>query len=176
MSLYGIKCKIGGLPCGIVMRGTANGTYLLTFEREYASLEAIEAIDWDNLTVEGTSVLPVGYGFQLDGISYNSNTRSWQVTIQVAEQYLGDVTGYQAQVEELNTSLTEQTAKVAAQEAQIAELQTQLAEADELAVALYEAQEASSETAETEAAAETETTETAGSDATSADNSDEEAT
>ena len=43
MSLYGDKFKIGGLSCGLVLRGGANGEYRVVFEREYASLEQIEA-------------------------------------------------------------------------------------------------------------------------------------
>ena len=41
MSLYGEKFKIGGLSCGLVLRGSANGEYRVVFEREYASLEQI---------------------------------------------------------------------------------------------------------------------------------------
>ena len=47
MSLYGEKFKIGGLSCGLVLRGSANGEYRVVFEREYASLEQIEALEWD---------------------------------------------------------------------------------------------------------------------------------
>ena len=36
MSLYGEKFKIGGLSCGLVLRGSANGEYRVVFEREYA--------------------------------------------------------------------------------------------------------------------------------------------
>ena len=46
MSLYGEKFKIGGLSCGLVLRGGANGEYRVVFEREYASLEQIEALEW----------------------------------------------------------------------------------------------------------------------------------
>lgn len=37
MSLYGTKLQIGGVTCGIVMRGSGNGKYLAVFEREFAS-------------------------------------------------------------------------------------------------------------------------------------------
>ena len=47
MSLYGSSIQISGVPCGLVTRGGSNGTYLAVFEREYASLEDIEAIPWD---------------------------------------------------------------------------------------------------------------------------------
>ena len=46
MSLYGETLKIGGVVCGLVLRGRSNGEYRAVFEREYASLEEIEAINW----------------------------------------------------------------------------------------------------------------------------------
>ncbi len=135
MSLYGNKRKICGVPCGLVLRGSVNGQYKAVFEREYASLEAIEAINWDRPEVEGDSVLPAGYGFTVEDISYSSANRCYTVTLQVAEQYLGDVAGYQAQVAEL-------TAEAAEKANTIQTLEDQLAEADEALIALYEAQEA----------------------------------
>ncbi len=133
MSLYGKKYNIDGVPCGMILRGGANGRYQAVFEREYASLEEIEAINWARPTVEGDSPLPAGYGFTVEDISYSSATRSYTVTLQVAEQYLGDVAGYAAQVEELE-------ADVAGKEAAIRSLEDQLAETDEALIALYEAQ------------------------------------
>ena len=101
MSLYGDKFKIGGLSCGLVLRGGANGEYRVVFEREYASLEEIEALNWDPPTIEGECILPAGYGFTVKDIQYSASTRSYHVVLQVGTQYLGDVTGYQAQVTEL---------------------------------------------------------------------------
>lgn len=135
MSLYGTKVQIGGVPCGLVLRGAVNGQYQAVFEREYAALEDIEAIDWDQPVVEGESILPSGYGFTVEDISYNSATRCYTVTLRTARQYLGDVTEYQEQVAELTERMTRR-------EAEIAGLQSQLAEADEAAIALYEALEA----------------------------------
>ena len=63
MSLYGTGLTIGGVTCGMVLRGSANGRYIAVFEREYASLEDIEAIDWSQPEVVGECVLPAGYGF-----------------------------------------------------------------------------------------------------------------
>ena len=65
MSLYGEKFKIGGLSCGLVLRGSANGEYRVVFEREYASLEQIEALEWDPPILEGECILPEGYGFMV---------------------------------------------------------------------------------------------------------------
>ena len=111
MSLYGEKFKIGGLSCGLVLRGGTNGEYRVVFEREYASLEQIEAIDWSQPEIEGESVLPAGYGFEVTDIRYNASTRSYTVALKVAAQYLGDVTGYQVQV----SALEEQVAALEAQ-------------------------------------------------------------
>ena len=100
MSLYGDKFKIGGLSCGLVLRGGANGEYRVVFEREFASLEQIEALNWDPPAIEGECILPAGYGFTVKDIQYSAATRSYHVVLQVGTQYLGDVTGYQAQVTE----------------------------------------------------------------------------
>ena len=108
MSLYGEKFKIGGLSCGLVLRGSANGEYRVVFEREYASLEQIEALEWDPPILEGECILPEGYGFMVKDIQYSAATRSYHVVLQVGTQYLGDVTGYQAQVTQLQGTITEQ--------------------------------------------------------------------
>ena len=55
MSLYGNRCSIGGLSCGMVLRGAANGEYRAVFERESASLEEIEGIRWDRPQIQGVS-------------------------------------------------------------------------------------------------------------------------
>ncbi len=144
MSFYGKKYKIDGVPCGLILRGSDNGRYQAVFEREYASLEDIEAIHWDRPAVQGDSVLPSGYGFEVVGITYDSGTRSYTVTLNVAKQYLGDVAGYAAQVEALE-------ADVAGKAAEIRALEGQLAETDEALIALYEAQAAQGEQTEEEA-------------------------
>ena len=140
MSLYGSKFKIGGLSCGLVLRGSVNGEYRAVFEREYASLEQIEALNWDPPTIEGECVLPAGYGFTVKDIQYSAATRSYTVVLQVAEQYLGDVTGYQAQVAELQGTITEQTGTIQTQQNTIAQqeetIQTQTATIDSQAAAI----------------------------------------
>ena len=120
MSLYGEKFKIGGLSCGLVLRGSANGEYRVVFEREYASLEQIEALEWDPPVLEGECILPEGYGFMVKDIQYSAATRSYHVVLQVGTQYLGDVTGYQAQVTQLQGTITEQAATIETQTATIA--------------------------------------------------------
>lgn len=43
MSLYGIETHICGVPCAMVLRGSANGQYQAVFERERAS-RALETV------------------------------------------------------------------------------------------------------------------------------------
>lgn len=128
MSLYGETCKIGGVVCGIVMRGAKNGEYQVVIEREYASLEEIEAIDWALPQVEGETVLPVGYGYTVTDILYSNAIRSYTVVLQVADQYLGDVTGYQSQVTELRQAVAGLEDTVTQKEQQLAEKDAALAE------------------------------------------------
>lgn len=136
MGFYGKDITIDGIVCGTLARGVANGEYLAVFEREHASLEQIEAINWAQPHVKCKraidKILPEGYGFTVERITYDSGCRAYTVTLRTAGQYLGDVTGYQArlaELEEVNTALT----------ADKASLEQQLAEADEAAIALYTA-------------------------------------
>lgn len=108
MGLYSANIKIDGIICGLVMRGLQNGQYIIVFEREHASLEQIEGINWSNPTVEGDTPLPIGYGYDIVNIEYHMNTQSYHVTIQTARQYLGDVTGYQAHISELEQKIETQ--------------------------------------------------------------------
>lgn len=144
MGFYGKDITIDGVVCGLLMRGAANGEYLAVFEREHAGLEQIEAINWERPAVrckrDCDKILPEGYGYRVRSITYDSGVRAYTVTFQVKEQYLGDVTGYQARIDTL--------------EAGKANLERQLAEADEAAIALYEAMAAGQGPAEGEEAAE----------------------
>ncbi len=89
----------------------ANGRYTVVFEREFASLEQIEAVNWDKPTVEyigphgSEDGLPEGYGFEVEDIRYRSSTKSFDVILKTASQYLGDVTGYQDQIDQLEAAL-----------------------------------------------------------------------
>lgn len=139
MSLYGRKIKIDGVVCGLILRDhTQNGRYSAVFEREYASLEQIEAINWAAPTVTGSDVLPEGYGFTMEKVTYDSGCWSFTVMLQTAKQYLGDVTGYQAQLEELQEAKAALEEKNAVLAADKTSLEQQLAEADEAAIALYD--------------------------------------
>lgn len=122
MSLFGTQVTVCGVPCAMVLRGAANGQYQAVFERERASLEAVEAIDWSRPVLEGDSLLPSGYGFAVEHIDYSSASRCYTVSLKVAEQYLGDVTGFQTQVEELTARSADQERRL---QEQAAALQSQ---------------------------------------------------
>lgn len=124
MSLYGSSVKIDGVPCGLVTRGAVNGQYLAVFERELAGLEQVEAINWARPTVEGTCILPAGYGFTVSDIRYSADIRSYTVVLRVGEQYLGDVTGYQVQVTELEDTVARQEAEIQEKDETIARLES----------------------------------------------------
>lgn len=125
MSLYGETWRIDGVSAGVILRGSVNGRYKVVIEREYAELPQIEAIHWEKPTVEHLRTdrpeetgLPEGYGFDVVRITYDSAARSYTVELQVASQYLGDVSGYQEQVAQLQSqveSLEEQAAAAQSQ-------------------------------------------------------------
>lgn len=119
---YGKQWIIDGVTAGPIDRvAGVNGCYTVLFERAYASIEEIESIDWSSPTVERIGVnrtvsLPEGYGFDVVKIEYWSNVKTYCVTLQTAAQHLGDVTGYQAEIAEKDST-------IAAQAAQLAELE-----------------------------------------------------
>ena len=100
MSHLGKRWKIDGLISGLIMRPVPGGNYKVAFEREFASLEQIEAINWSRPTVEyigphgSEPGLPEGYGFDVVKITYDSGCKTYYVELKTAKQYLGDVTGY----------------------------------------------------------------------------------
>ena len=136
MSCYSIEARICGVPCAMVRRGMGNGRYVAVFERCRAGLDQLETIRWDRPVIEPVEgracILPAGYGYEAKDIQYKWCTDTYEVTLEVQGQYLGDVTGYVAQVEELTT-------RSAGQRLEIARLRDQLSEADEALIALYEA-------------------------------------
>lgn len=104
---YSNKTIIDGIRCTVSpVGGLGSGKFRALFERELASLEQIEAIRWDMPQITGDSAgLPEGCGYQVDDITYAHGTRTYQVSFHVLTQYLGDVSGYQAQVAQLETDL-----------------------------------------------------------------------
>lgn len=128
MSLYPTNIKIDDVVCGVQMRG-ANGYYICIFEKEFASLDDLEGINWDNPAITGgDTVLPVGYGYEVVDISYKYSTQSYHVTIKVKTQYLGDVTAYVAQVDDLQSQVTEKNSQIQQLTAEKDTLTAQLAE------------------------------------------------
>lgn len=130
MSFFTKSWKFDGVQAAFVMRGSQNGRYLVKFEREFASLEDIEGINWAQPAIEHTNPqcpdefgLPAGYGFTVAGIIYDSRTKSYTVELQVAEQYLGDVTPYQEQIAQLESEAAEKDATIAEKEAAIKALE-----------------------------------------------------
>lgn len=130
MSFFTKSWKFDGVQAAFVMRGSQNGRYLVKFEREFASLEDIEGINWTKPAIELTNPqcpdefgLPVGYGFTVAGITYDSKTKSYTVELQVADQFLGDVTPYQEQIAQLESEAAEKDAAIAEKEAAIKALE-----------------------------------------------------
>lgn len=131
MSCYGTNFTVNGVGAGLALRGAGNGRYQVVFERECVGLEQIEALDWSRPDIQGTCILPRGYGFSVEDITYDHSRRAYTVHLQVGEQYLGDVTGYQDRIRSLETDL-------AAAARDLAQTSSQLEQADEQIMALYE--------------------------------------
>ncbi len=96
MGLYKNEITINGVKCGLVLRD--GDGYTAIFEREFANLEDIEGIQWDAPEVEGPSILPEGWGFEVKDITYAHSERCWRVRLALGKQHMGDVTGYQERI------------------------------------------------------------------------------
>lgn len=132
MSQLGIRWKIDGVPAAFITRGSGNGQYRVTFEREAASLEDIERIDWSRPAIqcvteaEGELGLPEGYSFELTDLRSQHACRQFVAELQTARQYLGDVTEYQAQIQALNETVADQQAAIKDQAARMAAMEDEL--------------------------------------------------
>ena len=154
MSLYGSKFKIGGVPCGMVLRMGTTGKYRATFEREYATLEQVEAICWDPPEIEGEGcILPVGYGFEVDRIEYDSNAMLFHVTVHTATQFYGDVSAYEAELNQLQGTIQEQESTIQEQESTIQTQQNTIAEKESTIAQQAETIETQTATIDSQAAA-----------------------
>lgn len=113
-----------------------NGRYSVDFSRNDATLEQIEAINWAKPTIKYVGPhgsepgLPEGYGFDVTKIEYLSNSKTYRVHLKVGSQYLGDVTGYQAQITELEAAAAEKDDTITAQAAQLTAAENDLAAAN----------------------------------------------
>ena len=136
MSKFGETWRIDGVTAAYIAAGSANGQYQVVFERSSAELTDIEGINWESPIVEplradcpALTGLPQGYGFTVTDITYDHSSRSYTVTVQVAKQYLGDVSAYTAQVSELEQQLSDLTEQMADAQAQAEQAQAQVIEA-----------------------------------------------
>lgn len=101
-------------------------------------MEQIEGINWAQPELTGNfDPLPAGYGFEVVGITYSSSDQTYRVRLRVLQQYLGDVTGYQAQVAELEGTVAEQTETIKAHEEAI-QLQEGMIQSQEDTIAVQE--------------------------------------
>ena len=123
---FGIRWKIDGVSAGPIDRVHGkNGEYRVIFERVYASLEDIETINLSQPAIEYVGVhksepgLPEGYGFEVLKIEYVSGTKHYVVSLKTASQYLGDVTGYQAQIADLESAAAEKDSTISTQATQL---------------------------------------------------------
>lgn len=141
-----LLCYIDGVPARYVWRSTYNdGRYTVKFGHD-VTLANLEAINWKNPAVvvpepksQHKTYLPVGVGFKLEELTYSSHPKEWTAEICITDRYLGDVTGYQAEIDTLET-------ESAAKDAQIAELQEDSAAKDAQIEALQEDGTAAAET------------------------------
>lgn len=138
MSHYGIKWRINGHRVGHCLR--LGDVYHVVFERCYKenTLESVESIDWTNVEVkevrpnEDPCILPAGYTFAVQDITYEKISNAFVVILTADKQYWGDVTPYQAQVEALTASVEGKTAELAEKDEQLAKKDEALAAANGL--------------------------------------------
>lgn len=129
---YGVSYKINGHRIGHIMR--LDNEYHLVFERCYEenTLEEIEKIDWQHVIVEPVREnypacdLPEGYSFVVKDINYLRNTDGFEVILEVDKQYWGDVTPYQAQIDELTAGAAEKDSQLAAKDAELAQKESEI--------------------------------------------------
>lgn len=126
MSLYGKKWSICGVPTGYIRRvGTKD--YEIHFEREYATIEDIESIDWQQPVIELLTgeecPLPAG-SFATTNISYNDPKKYYALFAELRAVCYGDVAAYAQELEQ--------------RRGENAALNEDLAEADSAVASLYE--------------------------------------
>ena len=75
----------------------------------------------------------------MEGIDYSYSLETWTVHLRTAKQFLGDVAGYQAQVEELEGRVSEREKTIQEQAEAIRELESRPDSGAELETALEKA-------------------------------------
>lgn len=112
---YGKKWTIDSIPMGFVQR-SGTEEYTVRFERENASLDQIEAINWERpeiaSLVDETCPLPRG-GFDVAGITYNHSERTFDVTLRLKAEFFGDVSAYAAELAEKTAAFNEREQTIA---------------------------------------------------------------
>lgn len=137
---FGANYSVNGHRTSGERRVDFNKGYSFLFERcfEENTLEEIEKIDWSHVTVKTLDAnyppcgLPEGYSFVVKDIQYIKCYDSFEVTIEVDKQYWGDVTPYQAQIDELTASAEEKDSQLAEKDEQLAKKDEALAAANGL--------------------------------------------
>ena len=56
--------------------------------------------------------LPFGYGFDLVDLRYQHSTQLFVAELQVSQQYMGDVSDYQVQIQHLTETIDQQSAQM----------------------------------------------------------------
>lgn len=148
MSHYGIKWRINGHRVGYCSR--FGDVYHVVFERCYEenTLESVESIDWTNIEVkevrpnEDPCILPAGYTFAVQDITYEKISNAFVVILTADKQYWGDVTPYQAQIAELTAASEAKDSELSEKNALIAEKEQQIAQKDSKIAEMADAEQA----------------------------------
>lgn len=130
---YSNNTRIDNIRCTVSpVGGLGSGKFRALFEREFASLEQIESIHWDSpQIIDDSAGLPESCGYAVEDISYDYHTKTYHVLFCVSTQYLGDVTGYQDRIAELENTLTETSSHVEQLEESLAGVQQEAHAAQE---------------------------------------------
>lgn len=143
------KPTVNGIPCNPGRVIGDNGHYIVRFDKADTTLEQVEAIDWEHPVLENAGDnLPSHYGYEVENISYLYRDNKFVVLLKVQEQYLGDVSGYQAEISDLESSLATTQAEKAAAQAQAQQAESAAAAAQAQVTVL----ESSLESAQADAA------------------------
>lgn len=136
MSNLGTRWIIDGVPAVCVIRRGISGRYRVMFERDAAGPDIIEHINWGQPAItaageyEGEG-LPAGCGFDLVDLTYQHTARCFIAELKLSAQYLGDVSGCQAEIKQLNETISEKDTVITAQQTAAEKLKQDLCDAYE---------------------------------------------
>lgn len=128
------KWLIDGVRAGLIMGPPilSNGRCMVDFDRKDATLEQIEKINWAKPAIQylgdcaNEQGLPEGYGFDVEDIEYMHSCKAHRVYLKVASRFLGDVTGYQRQITELENAAAKKDSTISSQASAIQEQERQI--------------------------------------------------